>query len=213
MESDVKLNNGTVEITADKAKVDVGFGGGSIELNGSNLKTSVTDIEMYYYGGCLRAKAGNMEFGSRDNGTFKGYSQAKGGPISITGDKLVINCSQTELNGVMLIRNKGLEIVDPDLHISGEHVALSQGEGDTLLINGKSEYSNGVSIFGKVKVGADFTIEKLIKLPDPRDGIGKKYPPLIKLVEMNVFDQITALQKTIQELQTKINELESRLKP
>jgi hypothetical protein len=92
-------------------------------------------------------------------------------------------------------------------------VALSQGEGDTLQINGKSEYTNGVSMFGKVKVGGDFIIEKLVEFTDPKNVIGKKYPTFKRPVEMNVFDQITSLQKTIQELQAKITDLESKLRP
>jgi len=238
MESDIKLKDGgTVEITGDKVKADVGFGGGAIELNGSNFKTSVTDVEMLYYGGHLTAKGGNVELGSSDSGTFKGFGQLKDGTIQITGDKLeaavgraqIGSRSSGKFKGLML-RDSGVvgcyaysfTVLNPDVQNDSKlRTALAQSACDELLINVKGHYQGGVKLDGPVHLSGDVSVQttlqmkvgsKLLLLMPDKIAISPDGKTKIRLPgqPINLLETIQKLQGMVKQLQDKVAALEAR---
>lgn len=234
MESDIKLQNGTVEIIGEKVRADVGFGGGTVELNGSNFKTTVTDLEMLYYGGRLRAKGGNVEFGSSDSGTFKGFSQLKNGTVQIAGDTMKLEASTIEIgsrssgkftglnlsHSVVKCSANALMVINPDVHPndSQQRIALTQSADDELLINDRGHYKGGVRLDGPVHMTGDLSVQTALQM-----NVGSKLqlltPDHIKILPggkkiripgqpIDVMDAIQNLQTMIKELQDKVAALE-----
>lgn len=234
MESDIKLQNGTVEIIGEKVRADVGFGGGTVELNGSNFKTTVTDLEMLYYGGRLRAKGGNVEFGSSDSGTFKGFSQLKNGTVQIAGDTMKLEASTIEIcsrssgkftglnlsHSVVKCSANALMVINPDVHPndSQQRIALAQSADDELLINDRGHYKGGVRLDGPVHMTGDLSVQTALQM-----NVGSKLqlltPDHIKILPggkkiripgqpIDVMDAIQNLQTMIKELQDKVAALE-----
>lgn len=236
MQSDIKLNEGTVEMTGDKVKADVGFNGGSIELNGSNLKTSVSNIEMYYYGGHLKAVGGTVQLGSTDSGTFKGFRQAKDGAVLISGDKLTADVRSAEIGGrvnnkfegIMLSTSgvgcysRAFMVRNPDVPQtdSQQRIALHQSAGDELVVNAGGNYKGGVKVDGPVKMTGEVTMQgtllvspgsKLLLLsPEKTTKLPNGKVVRLPGAALDVLETITRLQETIVQLQNKIALLEKR---
>ena len=236
MESDIKLQNGTVEITGEKVRADVGFGGGTVELNGSNFKTTVTDLEMLYYGGRLRAKGGNVELGSGDSGTFKGFSQLKNGTVEVAGDTMKLEAGTIEIgsrssgkfkglnlsHSVMKCSTNALMVINPDVQPSDsqQRIALAQSADDELLINDRGHYKGGVRLDGPVRMTGDLSVQTTLQM-----NVGSKLqfliPDQVKILPggqkirvpglpIDVLDAIQDLQTMIKELQDKVAALEAK---
>lgn len=236
MESDIKLQNGTVEITGEKVRTDVGFGGGTVELNGSNFKTTVTDLEMLYYGGHLRAKGGNVELGSGDSGTFKGFSQLKNGTVQVAGDTMKLEAGTIEIgsrssgkfkglnlsHSVMKCSTNALMVINPDVQPSDsqQRIALAQSADDELLINDRGHYKGGVRLDGPVRMTGDLSVQTTLQM-----NVGSKLqfliPDQVKILPggqkirvpglpIDVLDAIQDLQTMIKELQDKVAALEAK---
>ena len=236
MESDINLQNGTVEITGDTVRADVGFGGGTVELSGSNFKTSVTDLEMLYYGGRLKTKGGAVELGSRDNGTFKGFSQLKNGTVQVAGDTIKVEAGIVEIgsrssgkfkglnlsHSVMKCSTSALVVMNPDVPPSDsqQRIALAQSADDELLINDRGHYKGGVRLDGPVRMTGDFSVQTTLQM-----HVGSKLqfltPDHVKILPggkkirvpglpIDVLDAIQDLQATIKELQDKVAVLEAK---
>jgi hypothetical protein len=236
MESDIKLQNGLVELTGDKVRADVGFAGGTVELNGSNFKTSVTDLEMLYYGGRLRAKGGDVELGSGDSGTFKGFSQFKNGTVQVAGDTMKVEAGTVEIgsrssgkfkglnlsHSVMKCSTSALMVINPDVQPSDrqQRIALAQNADDELLINDRGHYKGGVRLDGPVRVTGDLSVQTTLQM-----HVGSKLqfltPDHVKILSggkkirmpglpIDVLDTIQNLQAMIKELQEKVAALEAK---
>lgn len=236
MESDIKLQNGMLELTADNVKADVGFGGGRVELTGSNFKTSVTDLEMLYFGGYIKTKGGDVELGSKDSGTFKGFKQLKNGTVQVAGDTITVDAGTVEIGSRSTGKFKGfnlskslvkcsasaLMVVDPDVPPSDsqQRIALAQSADDELLINAKGHYKGGVRLDGPVRMTGDFSVQTTLQM-----HVGSKLqfltPDHIKILPggkkirmpglpIDVLDTIQDLQAMIKELQEKVAALEAK---
>lgn len=231
-----QLKNGSVEITGSSIKQDVGFQGGTIELTGTTLKANVTNIEANYYGGHLSAKDGNLELGSTDGGTFKGYKQSKDGTIGVAGDKLKAEVNSAEIGSHSGGKFKGLifssggvgcygnalVVVNPDVTQADnqQRAALAQSSRDELVINANGNYKGGVKLDGVVNLSGDLVASKmqvnvggqlLLMRPnqtirDPRTGRTIALP----VAPLDVLATITGLQDTIAALEKRIAVLESK---
>lgn len=236
MDSDVKLQEGTVEIIGDRVKADVGFGGGTVELNGSNLKTTVSNIEMYYYGGHLTAKDGNMELGSSDSGKFIGFSQAKDSTVQITGSRIKTDAASAEIGSRSSGNFKGLSLSESGISCytyaltvrnpnveqpdGQQRIAMAQNERDELLINGNGHYTGGVKVDGAVRISDVLTVQKSLKMsPGSKlllmtPDMTTKLPngKIIRLpgIEIDVLETITQLQNTIRQLENRVAALETK---
>ena len=98
---DVALNSsGGVEINGANVKADVGFNGGVIELSGSNFKTSVSNLQMMYYGGHLTTASGNVEL-TADGGVLK---IAGGKGITLAAAALTVNAPTVTIGTMNLLQ-------------------------------------------------------------------------------------------------------------
>lgn len=233
---DINLQIGVLELIGDNVRVDVGFGGGTVELNGSNVKTSVTDLDMQYSGGHLKTEGGGVALGSRDNGTFKGFSQFKNGTVQVAGDTVKLEADTIEIgsrssgkfkglnlsHSVMKCSTSALMVMNPDVPPSDsqQRIALAQSADDELLINDRGHYKGGVRLDGPVRMTGDFSVQTTLQM-----HVGSKLQFLIpdhvkilpggKKIRMpglpiDVLDAIQNLQATIKELQDKVAVLEAK---
>ncbi len=236
MDGDIKLQDGTVEVVGDKFTADVGFKGGTVALTGSNFKTAVTDVEMLYYGGHLRAQGGNLEMGSTDSGTFKGFSQARDGSVQVTGDKVSVSAGSVEIGlrsggkfkgwtlsaGGLGCYGAALMVVNPDAAVGDgrPRIALAQSAADELLINAGGHYEGGAKVEGRLAIKGEascqstFRVEaggKLLLMAPGKvvklpNGKTLTTPPLA----VDALQTLQELQDTVRQLQDRIAALEAR---
>lgn len=212
MDSDIKLQNGTVEISGDK------------------LKTSVSQLEMYYYGGRLAATGGNVELGSSDSGTFKGFSQLKDGTVQITGDKLKAVTGSAEIGSQaggtfkgIILSDSGigcyaysLMVMNPNVRPGDgqQRMALAQSANDELLINANGHYKGGIKLDGPVNVGGDLSVQTVLQMkagsklllltPDRVERLPNGRQVRIPGVAMDVLETLQNLQEQVRQLQDKV---------
>lgn len=229
MESDIKLRDGVVDVVGDALKMDVGFQGGMIELCGSNLKTSVSQLQMYYYGGHLTAIDGNVELGSSDSGTFKGFEQRNDGTVQIAGDKLKVTVGSAEIGNYSNGKFKGITLSsgavslfdcylishNRDVPSDGkQRVALCHSPDDQLVINLDGHFRGGVKLDGPVQFNGDLTVQTELQMKQGSKLLLSMPDLIIQLPggqKKKIFGKCIDVLETIQHLQAQCAQLQDRI--
>jgi hypothetical protein len=187
-------------------------------------------VEVIGNGGYLSVGDGNVELGSSDSGTFKGFSLGQDGTVQLLGDSFGIgHLSSGGFQGLTLqpggIANlccSGLWLWSPDVEMTGSQpaVALQQTIYNELLINANGGYQGGVRFDGSVHLSGDLSVQTnlqmqvgsklLLMQPDVKRHAPKGKVFVIPQPPIDVLETIQSLMERIQKLEDRVAALEAK---
>ena len=223
--------DGTIQISGSACQATIGntkliIQDDKVDISARTLNAGVTNLEMYYYGGHLLTHEGNVELGSSDGGTFKGFRQDRDGTVGLGNDVGgTFKGVRATASGYVDCETYGLSVRNPNVHPTDStlRVALAQSNNDELQLNVNNHYQGGVKIDGAATVQGDLTVQTTMILPvggkllfmtpdrivrDPVNGRNIRVPgtPIYALAA------IKDLQSKVAELQQHVAALEAKLR-
>jgi hypothetical protein len=194
MESDLKLNGGTVELTGDVVQIDVGPENGVVDVKCKNFNTI----------------ARNVKIGSFSGDKFKGI---RVDDHSVYCENYLI-VKNPDINQVDSQPRYALAQSDKDellVNAAGHYAGGVKFDG-SVNFNGSVQISEDLHIKKTLCMdyGSRLTIVVAKAGPVPKPGGGTIFRPAITI---DVLGTIQSLEATISQLQNRIATLEAKVAP